>query len=502
MIKLKNYTLQLGNKVAKSICKAIKMIKFFVVYLTKTRPEHYVIILPYTIRSELILPPIEDFIDNTTHLDTKLTTLNKLQFFNRKKKLLTIVNIDTLSPENQLQDVNRFHNLKLIFLTLDPIDELLKYNKTLEDFKRCYFDYSYLTDKPYITYSAPGLSYFYDLIEYYKCSTKLNVKIIKIEDMATAKVEVDIGSGNDCRKNKEFNHYVNSTISKFYIDTNDEMFGQTDFKLLFSQLASVPQVRRQARTLGYDIPNDIVSKLAIYERENQTQHGKVIAFHTDDSLYNREASRMKRSLAKLEIGAEITVIPTLDNWVEGCALKSSFLYDARTRLRGPLLYVDVDAFLHKNPWDYLCRYESDVSVFISPSGELISSVILLNDTPGCLDILHRWRCEQIKHPEEWDQRVLQNIIDCDHFQNTGGVSVERLPPTFCTILNQRNIHDISDVYIEQLQASRESEKKWGFVKETKGSRRSERTKELEALLSQPDSSSDKIQIRRVEKFNP
>ena len=57
-------------------------------------------------------------------------------------------------------------------------------------------------------------------------------------------------------------------------------------------------------------------------------------------------------------------------------------------------------------------------------------------------------------------------------------SIQRLPQSFCKLFNKNMPFETNTIYIEQLQASRSSVKKWGFNKAPAGSPRMTRIEEL------------------------
>ncbi len=182
--------------------------------------------------------------------------------------------------------------------------------------------------------------------------------------------------------------------------------------------------------------------------------GKIVGFYTTDSIYEREAARMVASATRLGLTVETTPIESAGSWVRNAALKPTFLLDVRERIRGPLLYVDVDAVFHRDPWPALLHHECDIAVY-REAGRLISATILLNDTQRALDLLSEWkrRCDQ--DPEIWDQVVLQNILDEDR-TSARRYRVMELPTTYCWIFDRLSNVKGEAIVIEQLQASRQA----------------------------------------------
>ncbi len=181
--------------------------------------------------------------------------------------------------------------------------------------------------------------------------------------------------------------------------------------------------------------------------------GTVVGFYTRDSLYEQEAARMRRSAEVLGLPVELTPMDSAGSWVRNAGLKAGFLRAARQRLRGPLVYVDVDAVFHGDPWPLLSTFDCDVAVHVTGKGELQSGTILLNDTPATATLLEDWVAATEANPDEWDQRVLHRVID-EAVEN-GRLKFIRLPNTLCWITDRKDERPNGPIIIEHLQASRE-----------------------------------------------
>jgi hypothetical protein len=210
-------------------------------------------------------------------------------------------------------------------------------------------------------------------------------------------------------------------------------------------------------------------------------HGKIVGFYTSNSFYEQEAARMAASARRLGLRVHTTAVSSAGSWVRNAALKPTFLLEARKKHRGPLLYVDVDAVFHRDPWPVLMTYGDDVAVY-READRLISATILLNDTPATLSLLEVWKERCDKDPEIWDQVVLQQILDEDRATGSRQYRVGELPASFCWIFDRLTNEKTDAVYIEQLQASRQAtaHEKRGRNKWLE--RRKERIETIEEIL--------------------
>ncbi|CDM58088.1 hypothetical protein LPU83_2432 [Rhizobium favelukesii] len=226
------------------------------------------------------------------------------------------------------------------------------------------------------------------------------------------------------------------------------------------------------------VPFPIDSQIII----SPNAHGKIVGFYTSNTFYEHEAARMVASAKRLGLLVHTTVVDSTGSWVRNAALKPTFLLEARRAHRGPLLYVDVDAVFHRDPWPVMTTFSCDLAVY-REEDRLISATILLHDTPATLRLLEVWkqRCDQ--DPEIWDQIVLQEILDEDRASESPQYQVGELPPSFCWIFDRLSNAKSDAVYIEQLQASRQAKAHEKRGRNKRLERRKERIDTIEQILA-------------------
>jgi hypothetical protein len=247
-----------------------------------------------------------------------------------------------------------------------------------------------------------------------------------------------------------------------------------------SQRARFPELDDVATDLGYtpaprQAPGAWVSA-----------RGLIVAFHTPDEVYQAEADRLRKSLDALGLEYVISVVEPESNWVRTTLLKPTWIAPARKKLRGPLLYVDVDAFVHNDPWPYVADQKADMAAVVYKNGQLNSATLWINDTPGAALILSEWAAGagdrrgadrgDLEHTgDNGDQGVLKLVVEAEEQKPHPAFSFGRLPPNLATIFDRTDEYRFGDLAIEQLQVSREVT---GRAKRL--SRRHERLKELSA----------------------
>ncbi|WP_135502449.1 hypothetical protein [Roseovarius aestuariivivens] len=221
------------------------------------------------------------------------------------------------------------------------------------------------------------------------------------------------------------------------------------------QLSVFPDLEKIITGLGYAPTIEACRDYDITLPSITQTQGTIVAFHTDDEIYRNEANRFAKRLDELNLKYHLETVPPRRDWVENCAMKPEFLLDMRRKLEGPLLYLDVDCYVHTEPWTYLSQYDCDLACYVHPDGELISATLLLGDTEVCRELLLQWVQKQKADPKKWDQRVLQDLVEADEASETPKYSVQRLPPNLCYIFDKEYHSFFGGPIVEQLQASRE-----------------------------------------------
>ena len=245
-----------------------------------------------------------------------------------------------------------------------------------------------------------------------------------------------------------------------------------------SQRTRFPELNQIAKELEYSpVP-------APAPGADVSARGLIVAFHTPDEIYQAEADRLRRSLDALGLEYVISVVEPETNWVRTTLLKPTWIAPARKKLRGPLLYVDVDAFVHGDPWPYVADMDADMAAVVYKNGQLNSATLWINDTPGAELILESWAAGaggrrgadqgDLEHTgDNGDQGVLKLVVEAEEQKSDPAFSFGRLPPNLATIFDRMDEYRFGDVVIEQLQVSREVT---GRAKRL--SRRHDRLKEL------------------------
>jgi len=227
--------------------------------------------------------------------------------------------------------------------------------------------------------------------------------------------------------------------------------------------------------------------------------GLIVAYFTEDNHYVQEARRLEASVKRFYLPLSLTGISNQGDWLVNVRFKARFLSHVRKAHCGPLLYVDVDSVIHRDPWPYLNGLDCDVAFCAFRDGKARSGTIYLADTPGASHFLGDWVRRIDDNPAAWDQHPLDDIAREQRTINNTTYRVQFLPPSLCWVFDR--VGQVSSLcsevapIIEHLQASREG--KSGPLLE----RRRERIAALDCqLIAQPAASESDAQecvIRRI-----
>jgi hypothetical protein len=253
-------------------------------------------------------------------------------------------------------------------------------------------------------------------------------------------------------------------------------FGNFDMLYKILDIFRASKMKHRAMKAPFPRANQLVKSAATDVR--------VVAFHTPDDFYAAEAQRMRHTAQRLGMKVDLTQVDCRGAWVKNASSKASFLLSERSAKTGPLLYVDVDAVFHRDPWPDLLSHDCDIAVF-RQDDRLIAATILLNDTQACAELLTRWKQACDADPEIWDQVALQSILDEDRMSTSPQYKVFELPVSYCWIFDRLKNGALGTVYIEQLQASRETSK--APVRRREAAmlrRRQQRVAEISAILAE------------------
>lgn len=215
----------------------------------------------------------------------------------------------------------------------------------------------------------------------------------------------------------------------------------------------------------------------------------VVFFHTDDSLYSGYADLLESSLKRLNIEYFRKVIPK-ESWHTIVNIKPSFLLECRAKIKGDILYIDADAFVHSDFRDKLSQIDCDIAFcrnrnYITGTLSDRTGTVLIKETQQALELLQLWKVKSDADNTRWDQATLSDALE-----ELSTLKTHYLDHKYTYIFDDSSdALKCSSPVIEHLQASRLSDKKrkWHHLLFNRKSKRAKRTiartKELRQMMN-------------------
>lgn len=463
------------------------------------KPEHIVITGPSLEGSLLISDALKKSIDGNGYYPAEtIAALNTINKF--KNTYITKSHSDLFDVKDIQEKLSAVRDLKFIIVVADPRDMLTEMHCSIPFQYFQSWDYSFYTE-PHPSFTCPGVGKAFEEIDRLKKDGSISFKIVRFEDLLEKPEQIQ----------QELTDFLKTPLGNDWaveIKAHKGIQKRTDKdEQRISMLLSLfPDIKKRIAEYGY-------TKLSEEANYNQAtnvnfNNGTVVAMHTPDDVYRNEARRMQASMDRLGIKHFIEELPQVEQlagvenpddypqwFLQKLAryYKPTWLVEKRKELRGPILYCDVDAFFHRDPWPYLNLYDGDMAVFSRRNGIVNSATIWMNDTPNALKILKEWARRGEKKRKEvlnsWpdvipstsDQPLLRAIVQENY--HVSNFFIQRLPQTMLHIFKSKYKTEQNEVFIEQLQASRVAKNKsYDKTKNGKISPRDLRIVELERLL--------------------
>ena len=381
-----------------------------------------------------------------------------------EKWLVTKRPLDVLKLGEIENKLGPYRQLFHVLVVRDPRDLISSRHKSVPNEFFQGVDYQFFVRPGFTTYTAPGVATIYDAVRSY--ADKERVLVVRYEDVIEnpEAIRETLARRTGAPFDKPFSSFHESAIPKELTKAMNGVrpvrrqqraaWTKSDrFKRVCAQLELFPELENMVSELGYMPFAEVCQQYNLTKHRLRDNQGTIVAFHTDDSVYSNEAKRCRTQLEALGLDHDFTLVPRKEDWVSNCAAKPQFLLESRKRLRGPLLYIDVDTFVHRNPWPYLSQYDADLAVYIHGDGSLCSGTIFIADTQGAVDILSKWAQLQSQRPGTYDQRTLNELVQGAPSKSQL-LNIAHLPPNFVYIHDRDDQHLYGAPIIEHFQASR------------------------------------------------
>lgn len=538
----KKHLASMRNQVKGSAWKNLGYVKLFLVGLherlllslhrgintiRRRKPVHLVICGPARSGTTMLFNMIRTSAEGSVYVpDREQSALQTLSLF--RAAYITKRPLDLYAVDEIVDKLGAIRDLRFLITLRDPRSLVTSFHHSVPNQYNQSWDFGFYTG-PNVSFSRPGVGSAFKQIEELMSRDDIRHLVVKYEDLVT--------SPEDFRKKisdfsglvfaNDFSNFHKAAIPdglqtqmngvRTVDKGNAERWRNRKYRQrLENQLSLFPEMEAGIKRFGY-IPSADAGLNPVEEHSRTQGAGTVVAMHTPDEVYRAEAYRLRRSLERISVSYLIDELPPArelagladteceyPEWfIQKLAryFKPTWLLEKRISIDGPILYTDADSFFHRNPWPYLGQYDGDMAVFTrrNPPDQkaiLNSGVIWFNDTAGARQIISRWKkacdAERKRVQEMWpdvkpsasDQPLLSSIVRNDELSRRE-FNIQRLPPTMMSIFDyDRNNRD--QVFIEQLQASRVAKNQTrGDLRPSVPDARSQRIKELNALLNRP-----------------
>lgn len=225
-----------------------------------------------------------------------------------------------------------------------------------------------------------------------------------------------------------------------------------------------------------------------------------IACYSEHTAYQEEAELLAASLRRVGMTHRIEGFPSRGDWYANTAEKARFIRRMRSEQSGPLLYVDVDAFVHHNCDAYFEELAGGGFDFgahwyrgpahgadrtqVRPEGwRMLSGTLFLGDTERCRRLVENWTAlnelwRSVNLTQGAGQKNLWFTLTC-----MPDVKVMRLPGEYCYVADRFWAYEKRErerVVIEHTIASRDHR-----AIERQTASRANRVAQLRRFLARP-----------------
>lgn len=168
-----------------------------------------------------------------------------------------------------------------------------------------------------------------------------------------------------------------------------------------------------------------------------------VSAFTVNTPYEEEVKKLKESLIEFGFSTDhIVPIKNLGTWEKNCAQKARVIKDKLRELNEPIIWIDADAVIEKQPIIFN-QIEEDLAVCYYRR-QMCSGIIFIKPTQKMFEMLDEWINLCDTNPTKLDQDLLDLAI------KNKKIKYFNLPTSYCKV----DFFDAEEVVIVQNQASR------------------------------------------------
>lgn len=148
-----------------------------------------------------------------------------------------------------------------------------------------------------------------------------------------------------------------------------------------------------------------------------------ISFYTENTPYEKEADELRKNLLSFGFSADHVCPKTnLSNWHKNCCHKPYFIDEKLKELDKPVVWIDADARIIRQPilFEKLANSDVEFSVHFRDNIELLSGTMFLRPTDKVMKLIYYWKYLLRKDyesppgsPQYWkglEQSALQYLV--------------------------------------------------------------------------------------------
>lgn len=197
----------------------------------------------------------------------------------------------------------------------------------------------------------------------------------------------------------------------------------------------------------------------------------VISYFCDidgKTYYSDHAKRFHEECERLRIPHEVSHIPNQGSYQNNCLIKPKYIYSKLTEHQKPLLWLDIDTFILKQPsaFDGLTNLGVNIGVASTSPNNLIeikASPLWFNYNAETLDFIREWI--QIS---EFVRQTKGSIFDHETFINClakyikSNKKIAILDKNYCTWPGKQTDSTVLMMGLSDLPSKKEALKKMGY----------------------------------------
>ena len=165
---------------------------------------------------------------------------------------------------------------------------------------------------------------------------------------------------------------------------------------------------------------------------------KYVSFVSKNSPYTKVVEDfLLPTLKKWNLSYDIDYIENKGSWINNIQYKPQFLKNMLLKHKCPIVSLDADATIEKNPILFETLQDYDIGAYYLDwrtwynktydKKELLGGTLYFNYNEKILNFLDQWIVAQSKQVQ-YAQKVLQELI-----QNSSDIKIYELPLTYCFI---------------------------------------------------------------------